>query len=66
MADQPLGGDPRHGVVSMMDAPISVIAKRVGEGAADLSRGGGSVLGFACGINASSARDPLSYKHLLV
>jgi hypothetical protein len=50
----------------MMDAPISVIAKRVGEGAADLSRGGGSVLGFACGINASSARDPLSYKHLLV
>jgi hypothetical protein len=66
MADQPLGGDPRHGVVSVMNAAGAVIAERVGEGAADLSRGGGSVLGFACGINASSARDPLPYKHLLV
>jgi hypothetical protein len=30
MLDKPLGGDTRHGIVGMVDAPISIIAERTG------------------------------------
>jgi hypothetical protein len=43
MPDQPLGGDSRHDIVSMMDAPIFVIAERIGEGIGDFGRVGGAM-----------------------
>src|SRR6476646_7365288 len=40
--NQPLSGNPRHGVISMMDATSAVIAQRVGEGVGNLGRIGGA------------------------
>jgi hypothetical protein len=40
--DQPLGGDARHGVVSMVDAALAIIQQRISQGGGNLSRIGGA------------------------
>jgi len=43
VADQVLSGDVGHDLVSMIDAPISVIPEGIGEGIGDFGRVGGAM-----------------------
>ena len=38
VADQPLGGDPGHDIVTMVDPPPAVVSEGVGEGIGDFGR----------------------------
>jgi hypothetical protein len=47
-ANQVVGGDAGHDVVSMMDAPIAIVPERVGKGIGDFGRVGGTERGQVC------------------